>query len=84
MVDRNRHRNGLGKILLLRRLEAMFRIYGPMTVHLTTSQHSAGFFARFGFRTTEVQVDGLAAGLDRVEMELHLDAATAARFETSD
>lgn len=77
MVEHSRHRGGIGTFLLVERLEHLRRSYPHVsTVQLDTSQHSRGFFARFGFVPTRVTPDAYAPGLDRYDMALHLGALT--------
>ncbi len=47
----------------------------PCEVVLDTSQHSRGFFERFGFQQVARHRDGYGPGLDRCEMRLELNAA---------
>lgn len=71
MVDTSRHHRGIGTLLLRERLEHLRTHYPQVkAVQLDTSQHSEGFFARFGFRTTRVTPDGYGPGLDRCDMTL--------------
>jgi GNAT superfamily N-acetyltransferase len=74
MVRHDLHGRGLGERLLIERLtriaaEPMFE-----TVEIETTQHSRGFFARYGFVETACIPDGFAPGMDRVDMTLRLDA----------
>ncbi|GAA4020458.1 GNAT family N-acetyltransferase [Allokutzneria multivorans] len=69
MVTASHHRRGLGAQLLRVRLDAIAAT-GPATVLLATSQHSAGFFERFGFVTENVVPDGFAPGIDQYDMRL--------------
>lgn len=71
MVARDRHRQGLGSVLLRKRL-ALLAEHRPEVeaVVLDTTQHSRGFFARFGFEVVKVTPDGYAPGLDRYDMRL--------------
>lgn len=72
MVDRARHRRGLGRRLLEARLEAIRADPRASAVRLSTSQHTRGFFERAGFVAVQVTADGFAPGIDRVEMCLDL------------
>ena len=71
MVARDAHRRGYGSALLHFRLERL-RALGAAEAHLDTSQHSAPFFARFGFREVRRVPDGYGPGLDRVNMVAEL------------
>ncbi|WP_440984587.1 GNAT family N-acetyltransferase [Xanthomonas sontii] len=72
MVDRRLHRHGLGRALTEARLDAC-RSAGVARIELDTSQHTQGFYARFGFGVERVVVDGYGPGLDRWDMALDLD-----------
>ena len=75
MVESARHRAGVGSFLLRQRLAYLAETYPRLeAVLLDTSQHSQGFFARFGFETLKVTPDAYAPGLDRYDMELSRDA----------
>ncbi len=74
MVLQNRHGSRLGEILLLARLAAIARLLDVQSVDLGTSQHTQGFFERYGFHVVNVVKDGLASGLDDVEMTLQWSA----------
>ncbi|MBP2299879.1 GNAT family N-acetyltransferase [Azospirillum picis] len=72
MVDRALHGTGLGTTLTEARLRSAAAIPGVTRVKLDTSQHTHGFYRRFGFRTVAVAEDGYGPGLDRYDMLLHL------------
>lgn len=72
MVDRTLHGTGLGRILTEARLLAAAAMPGVVQVRLDTSQHTQGFYARFGFETVSVSRDGYGPGLDRWDMMLRL------------
>lgn len=71
MVERTRHRAGVGSLLLRHRLAHLADTHLEAVV-LDTSQHSRGFFARFGFEVVKVTPDAYAPGLDRYDMKLLL------------
>lgn len=71
MIRRDQHGQRLGERLLQARLEAIATT-AAASVRLSTSQHTAGFYRRYGFEVLAVQPDGLAPGLDAVEMRLSL------------
>jgi len=73
MVRRNLHGNGLGRFLLLYRVREAAKMPGAERVRLSTSQHTAGFFQKQGFKVTEVEKDGFAPGIDRIEMAMRLN-----------
>lgn len=72
MVARERHGAGLGRLLLEARLERIHRDPTADSVALNTSQHTRGFYERYGFITERVVPDGFAPGLDRCDMRLAL------------
>lgn len=72
IIDAGFHGQGLGRQLVEARLAAARSIPGLTNVRLDTSQHTTGFYGRFGFETVSVVRDGYAPGLDRCEMTLRL------------
>lgn len=74
MVHRDHQGKGVGAYLLLARLHAIATTTEAGSVRLGTSQHTAGFFRRYGFETQSKKPDGIAPGLDEVGMKLYLTA----------
>ena len=72
MVARGVQAQGLGRQLTEARLALARGLPGLAVLSLSTSQHTQGFYARFGFEVTEIVADGFAPGLDRWEMRLAL------------
>ena len=72
MVDRAFHGRGLGTILTEARLSLARTIPGVAEVGLETSQHTHGFYEKFGFIVTKVTPDGFGPGLDQWDMTLRL------------
>ena len=72
MVDRSRQGQGLGRVLTTARLDLLRARPEVREVAIETSQHTAGFYAGFGFLVTCVTPDGFGPGLDRVDMVLSL------------
>ena len=72
MVRRDLHRRGLGRALLQARLDQARRMSGVRQVRLATSQHSAPFYAGFGFQVTRSEANGFGEGIDRIDMVLTL------------
>ena len=79
MIRRERHGRGIGAQLLRARLQAIAGT-AAKSVRLSTSQHTEGFYRRFGFAVQSVQADGLAPGLDAVEMRLDLSEAVSKQW----
>ena len=78
LVHAGWHRRGLGAELLRWRLARIREVPHAWCVLLDTSQHTAPFFARFGFEPVRVLADGYQAGLDKVFMRLVWSARPAA------
>jgi ribosomal protein S18 acetylase RimI-like enzyme len=76
MVARARHRQGIGSLLLRERLQRIAADGRALEVVLDTSQHSRGFFERYGFRVVSIHTDGYRPGLDRCDMRLRLPRRT--------
>ncbi len=74
MVRSDLHKHGLGRFLLAERLKKIYSDSGESFVKIETSQHSRGFFERFGFVVTNIIENYFAPGIDRVDMELLLTA----------
>ena len=72
MVARDRHRQGLGRLLLLARLRMAMADPSARRATLGTSQKVDGFFSRLGFVVRSRQKDGWGKGMDCVEMTLDL------------
>lgn len=72
MVARGLHGVGLGSLLTAARLKSARAIPGVEQVRLDTSQHTQGFYQRFGFVVEGIVPDGYGPGLDRWHMLLRL------------
>ena len=73
IVRRDQHGHGVGNFLLTTRISDILAIDDCRTVRLETSQHTVGFFERWGFAVSERVPNGLGPGLDRIEMRVVLD-----------
>ena len=73
MVDKGLHGQGLGRVLTEARIAAARATPGVLRVRLCTSQHTQGFYARFGFAAEKITPDGFAPGIDRWDMALTLE-----------
>ncbi len=62
------HKKGLGKELLLFRLNRIKEQFPEASVSIDTIQHSAGFFEKYGFKTIKITNDFYAKGLHRYDM----------------
>lgn len=72
MVDQARHGQGLGTQLTEARLDLARSLPSIRELMLATSQHTRGFYEKFGFIVTSITPDGFGVGLDRVDMALQL------------
>jgi predicted GNAT family N-acyltransferase len=75
MAAKNHHNSGIGKTMMR---EAILRAKGNCNlrlIHISASQHSAPFFARFGAVQKSVHENGWGPGMHRIEMELPLQNA---------
>ena len=61
---------GLGDALTRYRLDAFLKEHPAFDMTIDTSQHTAAFYERFGFRTQKITEDGYAKGLHRYDMRL--------------
>ena len=80
MVRAELRGTGLGTRLLTWRLREIAKDPGIQTIILDTSQHSVGFFERFGFRVTRWRLDWYGPGLHRLDMRLDLSDAARRRL----
>lgn len=72
MVHRDYHAKGVGTVLTEHRLNRLKDSAAVNVVKIETSQHTEGFYARHGFRTTKVTENSFGEGIDCVAMELRL------------
>lgn len=72
MVRQDLQGQGVGRLLVEARLQALRAAGEVRAVSITTSQLTEGFYARWGLEVTERETDGLAPGIDRVEMRVTL------------
>jgi len=68
MVQRSRHRQGLGRHLAQMRLQQAATDPRVERVALSTSQHTEGFYAELGFRVTQRVTNGHGPGIHAVHM----------------
>jgi predicted GNAT family N-acyltransferase len=62
--------NGLGRELTEFRIDAARDRYGDLPLVISTSQHTQGFYEKFGFRLTEHVSGGFGPGIDICKMRL--------------
>lgn len=80
MVASDHHGRGLGEYLLYIRLREIINREHVQYVRLCTSQHTSGFFERYGFVVQSRKRDGFAEGLDDLEMRLELNEDSRRSF----
>lgn len=68
MVRQELHGTGLGRFLTRLRIERSREDPRVTDIALHTSQHTAGFYERLGFRILSVTEDAYAPGLHRYDM----------------
>lgn len=61
---------GLGKWLTEFRINLSQEKFGNLPVVISTSQHTQGFYEKFGFKLVERIADGFALGIDNCKMRL--------------
>ncbi len=74
MADRNRHGQGLGKMLTEQRLLRIKKDPRFREARMGTSQHTSGFYKKFGFALTFVKENAYGPNLHHCEMTLDLGA----------
>ncbi len=70
MVKLELHGTGLGRLLTRHRIERSLEDPRVTEIAVHTSQHTAGFYERLGFRILSVTEDAYAPGLHRYDMRL--------------
>ncbi len=70
MVDKKHHKSRFGEALLKFRIEQAKKLYSGIKIALGTTQHTFGFFEKYGFKTVCFEKDHWAKGLDLYQMEL--------------
>ncbi len=70
MVHRDFHKQGFGEMLLQYRLQQSAILFPGLPLRLDTTQHSVGFFEKYGFQTVKYTPDGYAPDMHRYDMVL--------------
>ena len=79
LVRQDRHKQGLGDVLTKYRLKKLLESPKVKFLSLNTSQHTTGFYERFGFKLLSTTENGYAPGLHRCDMRLDLSGDKAVR-----
>lgn len=74
MVRQDHLGTGLGKLLTEFRIELARKKYPGLPITIGTSQHTQGFYEKFGFRLVEHTPDGFGPGIDSCRMRLAADS----------
>lgn len=72
MVDAAHHGRGIGRQFTMHRIALLKKQYPDAVYKIETSQHTAAFYEKMGFRTLEVIPDGFSKGYDQYNMVLEL------------
>ena len=64
---------GLGRELTEFRIQKAREQFGDLPLVISTSQHTQGFYEKFGFRLVEHTPDGFGPGIDICKMRLDFD-----------
>ncbi len=71
LIHNKYHKKGLGELLLQHRLNEIKHIYPTKPIYIDTTQHTFGFFEKFGFTTTKITHDYYEKGMHRYDMVYH-------------
>jgi predicted GNAT family N-acyltransferase len=70
MIVREHLGTGLGRELTEFRIRAAYAKHGSIPLVISTSQHTRGFYEKFGFRLTEHTPDGFGPAIDMCKMRM--------------
>lgn len=70
MVDAALNRRGVGKALLVHRINSVEELYPGYKITLDSTPHSYEFFGKMGFKTEKITKGFFANGLDKYDMVL--------------
>lgn len=68
MVHSDYHGKGIGKALTQYRIDLLKKTYPTLPYKIETSQHTAEFYKKNGFKTIEIVPDGFGKGIDKYTM----------------
>lgn len=71
LIHAHFHKKGFGELLLKFRLKKIKEIHPNNDLYIDTTQHSHGFFEKFGFVTTKITPDFYEKGLHCYDMVLN-------------
>lgn len=70
MVHADYHRRGIGKFFTQYRIDLLKRTYPDTTFKIETSQHTADFYQKRGFKTVDIVPNGFSKGIDKYTMKM--------------
>lgn len=70
MVHSGYHLKGIGKLFTEYRIDLLKSVYPTKTYKVDTSQHTAAFYEKNGFKTVDVVRDGFGKGIDKYIMKM--------------
>lgn len=74
MVHAGHHGKGIGKAFTQFRIDLLKKIYPALPCKIETSQHTAEFYKKNGFKTVEIIPDGFSKGIDKYTMIMEVTA----------
>lgn len=72
MVHAEYHLKGIGKLLTQYRIDLLKKLYPTKIYKVETSQHTAKFYEKNGFKTVGIVPDGFGKGIDKHIMKMAL------------
>jgi N-acetylglutamate synthase-like GNAT family acetyltransferase len=72
LIHKDYHKKGLGKKLLLYRMEQIKKLSPEYSIIIDTTQYAYTFFEKFGFYTTKITSNYYAIGMHRYDMLLKI------------
>jgi GNAT superfamily N-acetyltransferase len=72
MVHAEHHLKGIGKLFTQYRIDLLKKVYPGKNYKIDTSQHTAGFYEKNGFKTVGIVPDGFGKGIDKYMMKMVL------------
>ncbi|MDE1464286.1 GNAT family N-acetyltransferase [Spartinivicinus poritis] len=77
IVHRSKHRQGIGTKLLEYRLSKIYQENKSPTIRLCTSQHTVGFYKKYGFKVLSFTKNGYGVNLHKYMLEKRVDQIRA-------
>lgn len=70
MVHAQYHLKGIGKLFTQYRIDLLKQLYPAKNYKIETSQHTAAFYEKNGFKTVDIIQDGFGKGIDQHIMKI--------------